>query len=44
MELAPVICREDKVPEWRGLLHGIDLRATKPGALPSLQPAALPAG
>lgn len=44
LELAPVICREDKVPEWRGLLRGIDLPATKPGALPSLQPAALPAG
>lgn len=44
LELAPVICREEKVPEWRGLLHGIDLPVTKPGVLPSLQPAVLPVG
>jgi hypothetical protein len=44
MELAPVICREDKVPEWRGLPRGIDVPATRPRVLPSLQPAVLPAG
>jgi hypothetical protein len=44
MELTPVICREDRVAEWRGMLHGIDLPAAEPPALLSLQPAVSSAG
>ena len=42
MKLLPVICREERVPEWFGLLRGVELPAARPTAMPSLQPLALP--
>ena len=44
MELAPVICREDKVSEWCGRLRGIELPASYPRAAPPPQPVVWPAG
>jgi hypothetical protein len=44
MELGPVICREDYVPEWCGPLPVTGLPAAIPRAISSLQPAISPAG
>ena len=44
LEGVPVVCREDRIPEWRDLLRGIDLPAARRPVIASLQPVTWPVG